>query len=215
MIVLVPSRGRPDNIRRLRQAWADTRAEADLMVLVDDDDPTLPDYGADVVVGPRRRIGPLLNDVALSVLDLYDVVGFMGDDHCPRTERWDAEILRHSTPWSVVYGNDLFQGQGLATAVFQGAELIRTMGRFNPPGCDHLYLDNYWMTLGDRLGTLTYLDHVVIEHMHYLVGKSVEDALYAEVNAPSMYEHDGRAWAEYAGHDMQLDLDRVKAAMSA
>jgi hypothetical protein len=138
----------------------------------------------------------------------------MGDDHCPRTPGWDEKILEASTPWTVVYGNDLFQGQNLPTAVFQGAGLIRTTGRFNPPGCEHLYLDNYWKTLGDRLGTLTYLDDVIIEHVHYMAGKAVEDDLYREVNSPTMYDHDATAWATYANGPMQADLDRVKAAMA-
>jgi len=212
--VLVPSRGRPDNVARLRAAWADTGATADLRVLVDDDDPTLADYGTDVVVGPRRRIGPLLNDVSASLVDDYDVIGFMGDDHCPRTRRWDAAILAASSPWSVVYGDDLFQGENIPTAVFMGSSLIRELGYFNPPGCEHLYLDNAWKLYGQYLGTLRYLPDVVIEHVHYLAGKAVEDDLYREVNAPAMYAHDQRVYTEWANGQAAVDLDRVKAAMA-
>jgi len=217
LLVIVPSRTRPHNIARLQQAWTDTGATADLLVLVDDDDPELAGYealGVSLVVGPRQRIGPLVDQYAVAAAKDYDVVGFMGDDHCPRTPGWDARIREASTPWSVVYGNDLFQGENLPTAVFQGSGLIRTTGRFNPPGCEHLYLDNYWKTLGERLGTLTYLDDVIIEHVHYMAGKAVEDDLYREVNSPTMYDHDATAWAAYANDGMQADLDRVKAAMA-
>jgi hypothetical protein len=215
MIVLVPSRTRPHNIARLRQAWADTRADADLMVLVDDDDPTLPDYGADVVVGPRRRIGPLLNQVAETLTDLYDVIGFMGDDHVPRTPGWDTAILAASSPWSVVYGNDLFQGERIPTAVFMGSALVRELGYFNPPGLDHLFLDNCWRHYGEVLGTLTYLPDVVIEHVHYMAGKALEDSGYREVNSHAMSTHDRQAFQEWITGPAGADLQRVREAMSA
>ena len=223
MLVIVPSRSRPHNIARLVSAWRDTQANADLLVLVDDDDPTLPDYealvvdwtpGHRIVAGPRQRIGPLVNEWAMRLVDDYDVIGFMGDDHAPRTPGWDATIAEHSTPWSVVYGNDLFQGENIPTAVFMGTGLIRELGYFNPPGCEHLYLDNAWKLYGQYLGTLVYLPDVVIEHVHYLRGLAPEDDLYREVNAPSMYAHDQRAFGEWANHQAAVDLDRVKAAMA-
>lgn len=218
LIVVVPSRGRPQNVARLQQAWQDTGAVAELLVLIDDDDPEIHAYealGLDwLEVDKRQRIGPLVNEWAPVLASRFDVIGFMGDDHCPRTAHWDRRILEASTPWTVVYGDDLLQGERLPTAAFQGSGLIRTLGRFNPPGCDHLYLDNYWMTLGQRLGTLRYLPDVVIEHLHYINGKATEDALYREVNAAAMYTHDAAAWTDYANGQMAADIDRVKAAMS-
>ena len=221
MVVLVPSRTRPGNIARLLQAWADTGATADLVVLVDDDDPDLDEYRAvcagsvaDLVVGPRQRIGPLVDHHAVALAATFDVVAFMGDDHCPRTPGWDEKILDASGPWSVVYGDDLLQRQNLATAVFMGGALVRELGYFNVPGCDHLYLDNGWMTVGRELGTLTYLPDVVIEHVHYLNGKAPQDALYAEVNDPTMYAHDRAAFVAWANGPAASDLARVRKAMA-
>ena len=224
MLVIVPSRSRPHNIARLLEAWRDTKAHADLLVLVDDDDPTLDGYrdlvvdwtpGHSMIAGARQRIGPLVNEWAVRLVDDYDVIGFMGDDHVPRTEGWDTTILEHSTPWSVVYGNDLFQGPNIPTAVFMGTGLIRELGYFNPPGCQHLFLDNAWKLYGERLGTLVYLDTVIIEHVHYLLRKAPEDDLYREVNAPGMYDHDGRAYSVWANEQAAEDLERVKRAMRA
>jgi hypothetical protein len=138
----------------------------------------------------------------------------MGDDHRPRTAGWDENILDASTPWSVVYGNDLFQGANIPTAVFIGSGLIRNLGYFNPPGLQHLYLDNSWKLYGEALGTLQYLPEVVIEHVHFLNGKAPKDALYAEVNAGSMYDHDRAAFEQWAANRAATDLERVRKAMT-
>jgi hypothetical protein len=113
----------------------------------------------------------------------------------------------------VVYGDDLFQRENLATAVFMGAPLIRELGYFNVPGCDHLYLDNGWMTVGETLGTRRYLPDVVIEHVHFMNGKAPKDDLYAEVNAGSMYDHDRAAFDAWVSGRGQSDLERVRQAM--
>ena len=69
MTILVPSRGRPENIIRLMDAWTTTTTlDTRLLVLVDDDDSKLNDYlvipNIDIRVGPRLRIGGTLNVVA-------------------------------------------------------------------------------------------------------------------------------------------------------
>jgi hypothetical protein len=219
MCVLVPSRGRPSNIARLAEAWFTTGAGAHLVVCVDSDDPELlgyealaDDYGFALRVGEPSRIGPILNDVAPALAPGYDVVGFMGDDHLPRTIGWDAEIEAASTPWTIVYGNDLLQGANLATAVFIGSGIVETLGYYVPPGLKHLYFESPWMAWGRALGTLTYLDHVVIEHLHYINGKAPQDALYAEVNSSSMYAHDGARWEQYRdGGELAADIAKLQA----
>lgn len=90
---------------------------------------------------------------------------------------------------------------------------METLGYFNPPGCDHLYLDNAWKLIGERLGTLRYLPDVVIEHVHYVNGKAPQDALYAEVNDESMYRHDGAAYQHWAMSTAADDIERARAAM--
>jgi hypothetical protein len=103
--VLVPTRGRPDNIVALMKSWEATSSGiADLILSVDWDDPKRNEYPesidlpswAKVHYGPRRRLGGTLNKLAPVVADHYDVVGFMGDDHRPRTPTGTARST--STP---------------------------------------------------------------------------------------------------------------------
>jgi hypothetical protein len=223
MCVLVPSRGRPSNIARLAEAWFTTGAEAELVVLIDDDDPELDgyenladDYGFTLIIGEPSRIGPILNRHAADYAERCDVVGFMGDDHLPRTERWDVALEAAAGRWGVAYGNDLLQGANLATAVFIGSGIVGTLGYYVPPGLKHLYFESPWMTWGRALDSLTYLDDVVIEHLHYINGKAEQDDLYREVNADSMYSHDGARWAEYANDgELLADVQRLIAARDA
>jgi hypothetical protein len=44
MCVVVPSRGRPENADRLAKAFIDTNADADLYIVVDNDDPKWNEY---------------------------------------------------------------------------------------------------------------------------------------------------------------------------
>lgn len=220
---LVPSRSRPANVRRLWQAWRDTDALATLIVLLDQDDPDLDVYFEDhttagneytiVVTPPLGNIGPLLNEwgsrCAQRVPDgrQAHAIGFMGDDHVPRTPRWDQELYASLRPYGVAYGNDLLQGGNLPTAVMLDAHIVLKLGWMVPRGLRHLYLDNFWRDLGIALGALTYREDVVIEHMHPVAGKAEEDDRYRAVNSDEVYAHDARFYREW------LDAGKLKEAV--
>lgn len=189
LVVLVPSRARPQNIQRLLQAWTSTSAQASLVIYVDDDDPEIESYRAllsdpytSLVIGPRRGLNATINWLATRLVDTYAYMGFMGDDHLPRTARWDqlivAELEKLGT--GIVYGNDLLQGGAIPTAVFMTSDIPRALGYFSPPELTHMYLDNSWLEWGRGINRIKYLPNVVIEHMHWSVGKAQHDASYGE-----------------------------------
>jgi hypothetical protein len=223
LVVIVPSRGRPRNIAALADAWTDTKAAADVIVAVDDDDPTRGDYldvvathpRFDIVIGPRLRMAGTLNKVAVSHAPLYDAVGFMGDDHRPRTPDWDdrvtTELDRLGT--GLVYGDDLIQGANLPTAVFMTADIIRTLGWMAPPGLVHLFLDNSWLTLGRALGAISYLHDVVIEHCHPIAGKAAHDDGYAEANAADVWAHDQAVFEQWRDEQLAVDVAQIRTAV--
>lgn len=224
MAVLVPSRGRPDNIARLLKAWeATSTGVADLIVCIDYDDDKHDDY-LDILGGlvpswvklqrgTRKRLGGTLNFVAPPVAAAYEVVGFMGDDHVPRTIDWDGQVWQ-SARGAVVYGNDLVMGPNLPTAVFMDARIVRTLGHFVLPGQLHLFMDNYWKTLGEQLGILRYLPEVIIEHAHPIAGKAEWDEGYVANNASDVWEHDERIYKEWVATSMPADIAKVKAVLS-
>lgn len=208
MLVIVPTRGRPENVARLEQALVDTEtSRADFLYVVDHDDPEFLGYAKLelnrlIVLHDRLRLGGTLNWAARKYMGMYDAIGFMGDDHLPRTKSWDLRILGALDVGAgpkVVYGNDLLQGGNLPTAVFMHSRIIQALGYMNPPDQVHLYLDNFWKTLGSTIGGLVYLPDVVIEHMHPVAGKAEWDDRYAEVNAPAVDSSDREAFHRYMG----------------
>lgn len=215
MLYIVPSRGRPDNIRQLIEAWEATRDEAKLWVCVDDDDPHVDEYlaikhpgWAAVFAGQRLRLGGTLNYwAAASNLNYradYQTIGFMGDDHRPRTPHWDTllqETINAVGGTAVVYGNDLLQGRNLATSVAMSANIIDVLGYMVPPGMTHLFLDNVWMDMGRVVGNLVYRSDVVIEHVHPAAGKAEWDDVYKEVNSGAMWDADEKAYGSWLAEE--------------
>lgn len=138
-------------------------------------------------------------------------VGFMGDDHRPRTARWDFRLME-AAGQGIAYGNDLIQGRRLPTAVVMHADIVRALGFMAPDALGHLYVDNYWLELGRALGQLHYLDDVVIEHMHPSIGKSPNDEQYRRVNSTEQFERDGDAWRTYRQQGLlQRDVETIDA----
>jgi len=221
LLMIVPSRGRPQSVELLAQAWTDTQAAAKLLLCVDDDDHTMPQYvdacehhGVEILVGPRRRLGPTLNEVATRYADSWSALGFCGDDHRVRTPSWDTRMLAELDRLGngIVYGNDLIHGPNLPTAVVMSATIVQTLGYMCPPGLIHLWLDNSWAEWGKQAGCLTYLPDVVIEHMHPIASKSHWDAGYAEVNAGSMYAADSATFHHYRDSGrLAADVEKIRS----
>lgn len=221
MLVIVPSRGRPDNITALIEAWKPTRKYAELLVVVDDDDETLERYEmvmetapswARLEVTPRKRLGPTLNEYAVKNAVAYDILGFMGDDHRPRTEHWDqrfAASIAQMGGVGMAYGNDLIQGVNLPTAVWMSSCIVECLNYMVAPGMTHLYIDDMWKALGLRLQRLAYIHDVVIEHAHPIAGKAEWDDVYRECNAGTMYENDGKVFQAYLEQRLQADAEKV------
>lgn len=211
LVVIVPSRGRPETVGVLAQEFFENSGgRADLIFATDDDQPPYPTYpGVEFRRGPRLRMCGTLNAVATEVAPHYKYVGFLGDDHRTRTRDWDLAVTNALEHNNVVYGNDLLQGENLATAVFLRSEIIQRLGYMAPPSLIHLYLDNFWMELG-KATSIKYLPNVIIEHLHPAAGKAEWTEQYQEVNAQALYDHDREALEEYMRTQFAADLEKLR-----
>ena len=217
LVVIVPTRGRPDSAHRLYQTF-EKASVATIVFVVDDDDPSLAGYEdleLPVLVAPRGRPGivdPLNWAVRQIVEDpAVEMVGFLGDDHLPRTEDWDVRIIEtlRQLGTGICYGNDLLMGEKIPTAVFMTADIIRTLGYMAPPPLIHLWVDNSWLEWGKAIDRIRYLEDVIIEHLHPLAGKSDWDPTYDACNNPNV-EHDKAAFASYSRLGLRIDVKKLK-----
>lgn len=222
---ICPSRGRPANVHRLAHAWAHA-SSADLLIALDADDPTKDQATAaanaannkhvKVTVGPRLRLCGTLNAHAQRLAAHYDAIGFLGDDHVPRTPAFDTLLggALRAQGGGLAYGNDLLQGELLPTAVLQDARLILALGQYAPPELTHLYLDDYWRALGQAIGKITYLPDVIIEHLHPIAGKTGWDPGYTEVNSAQQTTADREAFAAYLAVRFPDDVRKATEAFT-
>ena len=213
LVILVPSRNRPESIAELIKSLDETETESDLIVVIDSDEPQIEAYlelGCDVLMVEKNGKGMAkpLNFAANHFRDKYRHFAFLGDDHRPRTKNWDTIFINALDELGIglVYGDDLLQGQNLATAVAMSGEIVKELDGMVPQDMIHLYLDNFWMTLGKDLNALRYIPEVVLEHLHPIAGKAEWDDQYREVNAPDVYSADKQALDDYLASDAYRHL---------
>jgi hypothetical protein len=191
--------------------WGTVTVDADLLIVVDDDDPKAAEYGTDVQVveGPHLGLGPLLNRLAEQFAPQYELIGTLGDDHRPRTPGWDRTLVAALAGQpGVAYGDDLNQSEKVPTAALISSRLLIGLGYMAPPGVIHLEMDNFWKVLGEAT-TLAYCPGVIIEHMHPTVGKGEWDEYYAEYNSIESCSRDGLAYEQFLYNRWDADKKRL------
>ena len=170
-----------------------------------------------LIISTGTGMAEALNLAAGGLVNEHYAIGFMGDDHRPRTYGWDYEYLKalRELGTGIVYGNDLFQQERIPTQVAMTSDIVRTLGWMTPPGLGHMYLDNFWRDLGTAAGCLRYLPDVVVEHVHPVAGKADWDEGYARVNDAAVYERDRRAYERYLATGFTADVAKVRALRGA
>jgi hypothetical protein len=224
--VLIPSRGRPENIKRFMQAVRDTEADVHVYVGVDADDPKLNDYwelqirntGLYINESPiRQKFGPTLNRLVDFMLsdtlsgENYQYIMWCGDDHVPRSKGWDKAYADKldELKLGIVYGNDLVMGEAIATQLCMTRNIPEALGYAVPEGFVHLYIDNYFMELGRSIDKLVYMPDVIIQHMHPCAGTAEEDLTYIEANSLENWSSDRSRFEKYMSEELQKDVEKL------
>jgi len=227
LLIVVPARSRPQNIRRVLAAWDDTAAwdHADLRVEVDADDPTLPDYQAiDLRPGARmtvadvwRPLVPKLERVVAEELDSYWAVGFAGCDHVPETPGWAKTYLDELRDLGsgIVYGDDGYQHENTPTQWAMTADIVRTLGRMVPAQVEHMYCDDAVRDLGRKAGCIRYLPDVMIRHHHPAAGIGGYDEQYRRVNSSDQYRRDRNTYRRWSNNELPRQVAALKKLRAA
>ena len=215
LLVVVPSRGRPQNIGRLADAMAATcRGDTTLIVGLDDDDPTAgqyPDGPAYEVRAGLRNVVPWINELAVPQVGNFRWIGHIGDDNVPLTDGWDVAIMEALEATPFAFGNDLYPRApgSLCCHVFTRSDVIGRLGYFGPPSIRHMYVDVAWMAWGVKTG-ITYLHDVILEHRHFTTGAPHDD-VYATSQA--LIPSDLERWHDYCNSgQLNADIARIDPA---
>ncbi len=185
--VCCPTRGRPDNMRRLAGSIRATAlGQVEVVFYIDlDDGPsvaTAVELNARHVIGERIVLSDMWNACATAAAG--EILMQCGDDIVFRTPGWDAEVTaafdQHPDHIALVHGDDGIHGQALGTHGFVHRAWVDAVGYFLPPGfsCD---MSDVWLNeVADALGRRVYLPKVLTEHMHPIVGKGVLDQTHRD-----------------------------------
>lgn len=222
LLTLVPTRNRVENAVELLDVFNKTVLldTSGILFIVGTEDYRLEEYKKAIppeflFVFPSKGLVKALNYVAPLYVEEYEAIGFMGDDHRPRTTSWDSAYLdalgRLGSGY--VYGNDLLVGERIPTQVAISSTIIKSLGFFGPPGFVHLCVDLTWKDMGTGLDRITYLEDVVVEHMHPAAEKAQEDAGYRLANSKTMVRRDEKEYKRWKRHSFPSELRHVAEAI--
>lgn len=218
--VLVPTRGRPDGVRRLVTSARDTATdEVRFVFYVDDDDEPSPavvdELSETLLVGPRIVLSEMWNR-CWEHADA-DVAMHCGDDIIFRTHGWDQRVLhefdRYPDRIVFVHGEDGIQHGNIGTHGFLHRRWIETVGYFVPPYFSSDYNDLWLSEVADALGRRVYLPDVYTEHMHPVAGKAPLDLTHQERLARHQQDDVERLYRDLVDRRAE-DVAKLRLAIS-
>ncbi len=235
LIVVVPTRSRPHNVRPLLRAWRETGAfvdGAELVFVYDNDDPLREQYLAafatardDAPYDPftwidaakHEQLVPKLNKAAeyLRVTRQPYALGFMGDDHYPVTSGWVAEYLRElrDVGTGIVSCPDGHRPDDLPTQWAMTSDIVKALnGRMVPADVEHLFCDDAVRELGREAGCYRWRADLLIDHLNPYAGmRAPLDDQYRRVNAPEQYAKDRPAYRRWKRDRLPADVALIAA----
>lgn len=213
---VLATRSRPKNCARFIQSWSSTTASTPVYLRLDSCDPDLDEIIAlpwpdqfNVVVGQRVGLSRSINEM----FERYSNepwYGILADDLVPQTPQWDLELISICGAWNISYPND-GGAKDLPTHPCVGGNLVRAIGWFGFPPCHHYFTDTIWKYLGEHLNNIYRLDHVIVEHMHYSVGKSPRDTVYEQ--SSQHWKTDKMAYRDWTRSSGPKLVERLRCLM--
>jgi hypothetical protein len=222
LIVIVPSRGRPEGARRLLNAVHGTaKLETHVLVAVDDDDPELESYqqvtaesggpGDVLETGPRKGLAAWTNEIAVREAGGYRFLASFGDDMVPKTMHWDHYLTRaiedmggvgYSYPWDGLR-------EDIPEAVVVSSGIVQALGWMCEPSLSHWYVDNVWADLGWGAGCIRHCRAIAVDHVHPRAGKAERDKTYED--ASPKLDADREAYQQWRRTRMAGDIEKITA----
>jgi hypothetical protein len=214
-MILFPTRQRPHLLRRFVEAYHATKASEPICLIIDHDDDS---YNSIMDIIPahwhvhrgerEKYLVPRINALLARFPDA-EYYAVLTDDLIPRTVGWDIALATAAMAGKIASFDDGYNKPDTLSHVFLPGRMVRALGWFFPPCFKHFYGDNVFKHLADDLGA-GYRAPVVIEHMHFSLGKAAYDSVYAERPAP---EQDRAQYERYMCEGYQADLSIAREAL--
>lgn len=219
--ILVPSRGRPDQLARMiDSARATAAGPVEVVARLDDDDPALQQYEekligrASMIVGPRTVLSIYWNECWERAAG--PVFHHAGDDLIYRTDGWDRLVLDAFAACEdrivFVYGRDGYQDERLGTHGFLHQRWTDAVGYFVPPHFSSDFNDVWITEVARKIGRARYLPEMFIEHMHPVAGKGEWDLTHRERLARHKQDRPQLLYRRLA-QKRERDARKLRAAM--
>ena len=177
--LIVPTRGRPAQLRRFLDSVADTATHPErieVVLVVDDDDPhslvAHPRLNVRHAVGPPNRAMGALNNAGFAVSSGRYVM-LLNDDVVVRTRGWDATALacfrRFPDPFVLLHVNDTLMREHLCTFPLTSRAFYELCGEVCPDEYQRYRIDDHIEDIFNLLAVagerrVVYLPDVIFEH---------------------------------------------------
>ena len=215
--LLLPTRGRPDNlIRFYESAKATARDPFQVVVYIDNDDDSYAnvDLPIECAHGPRIVLSEAWNECAKAARG--SIFGHMGDDIIFRTDHWDVLIedtfSRYPDGIAFVHGRDGNESNRLYTFGTHGfihRNWVDTVGYFVPPYFSSDYNDTWLNDVANMINRHVYIPDIYTEHMHPAFGKAEMDQTHLDRIDRSAVDRPGDLYYSKAMMRKRLDDARM------
>jgi len=223
--LLVATRKRPLLLQKMFDSVISTAKYPDLIEMstyVDKDDFATQEHlktmkgNIQITVGERILLSDMPNKAYKKAS--ADIIMGCSDDLIFRTKDWDEKVINIFNQYEdkivLVFPDDLIQRGKFATIIFLHRKWIETLGYFLPPyySCD---MADVWMDeVAKALNRRIYLPDIVVEHMHYSVGKATFDETYAEGRARGRRDNVQQLYNQH-GDKRLADVQKLRSVMKS
>ncbi len=211
-MIILPTKGRPSNLRRFVRVYNETCGTLPIHVIFDANDAfrynsvDTPEHWKRISVPAGTPLGGIF-DLVFKKFPDEPYYGMVADDVVPETSGWDVIMAGLCQPDKIVWGCDDIQNEKLPVHPFIGGDLIRKLGWWAAPGLKHWFVDNVWKNIADSLDCGLYLPQVKMTHVHYINGRASIDRTYRE--QPS-HLNDERTYLKFMAEQFPNVIERLK-----
>ena len=231
--ILTPTRNRPNNCDRFIKSLYETTqytGTLELLFYVDSDDPAKDIYKeieerwqnnfwrVEFVIGEPMSVSKSWNIIAKK--SLGDIMIMGNDDLVYKTVRWDsklmAKLIELDNPYYLTWFNDGINGNRHCAFPVISREWYEALGYFSPGVFNFGYNDTWVYDIAKRVGKLNYMSEILVEHLHFSVGKSNMDDTYARNRSQekgNLYRKDKEIY-ERTVEDRILAAEKIKERSS-